>query len=67
VSTITETLLKPLDVVELVREVDEIKAGSIGTVLEVLPAHGMYIVEIVREDGSHEAIIDAPADSVRAI
>lgn len=66
-STITATELHPLDVVELLRKVEEIPAGTIGTILEVLPEYDLCIVEIVREDGSHEALIDAPLDSLRRI
>jgi hypothetical protein len=67
VSTITETGLNPLDVVELLREIDGIPAGAIGTILESLPEHRICIVEIVREDGSHETLIDAPMDAIRLI
>lgn len=58
-------MLEALDVIELRVAVDAWEAGTVATVLEVLP--GSVLAEVADEDGRTLEVLNVPVDVVRPL
>ncbi len=58
-------MLKPLDVIELRVAVGAWEAGTVATVLEVLP--GSVLAEVADEDGRTLEVLTVPVDAARPL
>lgn len=63
--TSCDVMMKPLDVIELRVAVDAWQAGTVATVLEVLP--GSVLAEIADEDGRTLEVLTVPVDAARRL
>jgi hypothetical protein len=63
--TSCDVMLKPLDVIELRVAVDAWEAGTVATVLEVLP--GSVLAEVADEDGRTLEVLTVPVDAARPL